>query len=91
MSIACQEGFSTKSTPKNRGAGLTNIITSLTNASIGTIHIQSNYGILEIEDKTIVRKKISKSYYPGSLFSIELDLANKELYDFDEEEEFEWF
>ncbi|EME8194004.1 hypothetical protein LXE15_002557 [Enterococcus faecium] len=53
--------------------------------------IQSNYGILEIEDKTIVRKKISKSYYPGSLFSIELDLANKELYDFDEEEEFEWF
>ncbi|EME7093533.1 ATP-binding protein, partial [Enterococcus faecium] len=38
LSIACQEGFSTKSTPKNRGAGLTNIITSLTNASIGTIH-----------------------------------------------------
>ncbi|EYT96250.1 ATP-binding protein [Enterococcus mundtii] len=91
LSIACQEGFSTKSTPRNRGAGLTNIIISLTNLSIGTVHIHSNYGIIEVENKMIVRQEISKSYYPGTLFSIELDLANEELYDFDEEEEFEWF
>lgn len=88
--MACKEGVSTKSNPRNRGAGLTNIIMSLTNASIGAVHIQSNYGIIEVESKTIVCKEISKSYYPGTLFSIELNLDNEELYDYDEEEDFEW-
>lgn len=91
LEIACKEGVSTKSTPRNRGAGLTNIITSLTNSGIGTVHIQSNYGIIEIENKVLSKIKISESYYPGTLFSIELILGNEELYDFDREEEFNWF
>lgn len=91
LAIACQEGVSTKSTPRNRGAGLTNIITSLTNSGIGTIHIQSNYGIIEIENKKLSKVEVSESYYPGTLFSIDLLLDNPELYDFDEEEEFAWF
>ncbi len=91
LEIACQEGESTKTSPRNRGAGLTNIKTSLTNSSIGTIHIQSNYGIIEIENKKIISLKESPSFYPGTLFSIELFLDNMELYDFDGEEEFRWF
>lgn len=91
LAMACKEGVSTKSTPRNRGAGLTNIIMSLTNASIGAVHIQSNYGIIEVENETVVRREVSKNFYPGTLFSIELNLDNEELYDYDEEEDFEWF
>lgn len=91
LTMACQEGISTRSTPRNRGAGLTNIITSLTNSGIGTIHIKSNYGIIEIENKNLSKVEVSKSFYPGTLFSIDLLIDNDELYDFDEEEEFEWF
>ncbi|WP_142428969.1 ATP-binding protein [Enterococcus faecalis] len=91
LEISCKEGVSTRSSPRNRGAGLTNIIRSLTNSSIGTVHIQSNYGIIEIEDKKIAKLETITSFYPGTLFCIELFLDNESLYDFDEEEEFTWF
>ncbi|VTT35875.1 Uncharacterised protein [Enterococcus casseliflavus] len=91
LKIACQEGISTKSTPRNRGAGLTNIIMSLTNANIGTIHIQSNYGMIELSNKRVTKAYNKESFYPGTLFSIELSIDNDNLYDFDDEEEFSWF
>lgn len=91
LKISCEEGVSTCSSPQNRGAGLTNIIRSLTNSSVGTVQIQSNYGIIKIENKEIVKLETSNSFYPGTLFCIELFLDNDSLYDYDEEEDFSWF
>ncbi|MDF1511054.1 hypothetical protein PZE06_23245, partial [Robertmurraya sp. DFI.2.37] len=41
-----ENGFSTESTPGNRGAGLNNILTSVLTDNKGTIHIHSNKGII---------------------------------------------
>ncbi|MDF1511354.1 ATP-binding protein, partial [Robertmurraya sp. DFI.2.37] len=43
---AIENGFSTESTPGNRGAGLNNILTSVLTDNKGTIHIHSNKGII---------------------------------------------
>lgn len=87
---ATEEGVSMRSSPGNRGAGLNNIIRSLTNCGIGTVYIHSNYGIIEYKDKQIVTRQESEGYYPGTFFEIRIDIDNPELYENDEEEEFEW-
>jgi hypothetical protein len=86
---AFEEGFSTESTPRNRGAGLPNI-KRLTNNRIATIQIISNYGILSIADGEIVKYKDSDFNYSGTFFEIRIDTSNSSLYDDEIEEDFEW-
>lgn len=88
---AIQEGFSTQSTPGNRGAGLTNILTSIIKVNKGTVHIHSNKGILEVNmgnDNMQIRSYDAPSFYPGTLFEIVLNTNN--IFE-NGEEDFEWF
>jgi hypothetical protein len=68
-----EKGFSIKSTPRNRGFGLNNIL-ELTESSNGTLEIISNNGL--------VRKKAGEIYqagdlnfdFSGTLIKVEIDL-----------------
>ncbi|WP_270312647.1 ATP-binding protein [Vagococcus fluvialis] len=88
--LALEEGKSTKSSPRNRGAGFSNIIRSLTNDNLGTVQIYSNYAKITIEDKKIIHSELSEIFYPGTFFNISIDVNNESLYDEEEEEDFEW-
>lgn len=90
LEFSVQEGVSTQSTPGNRGAGLWNIIRGLTNSQIGEVFISSNYGRIWYSNKKVIKKKDEEAYYPGTFFEITIDITNPELYDIEEEEEFEW-
>ncbi len=87
---ALEEGVSTRSTPRNRGAGLPNIMRSLTSSNIGTVQILSNYAKVKIEDGEVTSKCRLKNYYPGTFFELTIDISNEELYESEEEEEFGW-
>jgi anti-sigma regulatory factor (Ser/Thr protein kinase) len=87
---ALEEGVSTKSSPKNRGAGLTNIMRSLTNEGIGSVHIFSNYAKLSVSNKEVTQELNTNTYYPGTFFEIEIDISNEALYESEEEDDFEW-
>lgn len=87
---ALEEGISTKSTPRNRGAGLPNIMRSLTSARVGTVHILSNYAKVIIEDGEILKVTKLSNYYPGTFFEVSINVDNEKLYEGEEEEEFEW-
>lgn len=88
---AVEEGVSTQSTPRNRGAGLWNIIKSLTSSSIGTVYIASNYGNIKYSGEEVEDKYESNVFYPGTFFEIWIDTNNQSLYDDEEEEDFAWF
>ncbi|MGM0173704.1 ATP-binding protein [Enterococcus sp. DIV0800] len=87
---ALEEGVSTESTPGNRGAGLPNIMKSLTSHKIGTVHILTNYAKIIIQDGKVRSAATSGNFYPGTFFEIELNVNNEKLYEGEEEEEFEW-
>lgn len=88
--MALKEGISTKSIPRNRGAGLPNVIRSLTNASVGTVHILSNHANVVIKDGEISKIFRHQNYYPGTFFEVSINIDNEKLYEGEEEEEFEW-
>lgn len=88
---AVEHGVSTRSTPQNRGVGLWNIMKSLTQSSIGTVYIVSNYGTISYSNEVVIDKDDSKVFYPGTFFEIWINTDNPSLYDDEEEEEFSWF
>ena len=90
LEMSIVEGVSTQSTPRNRGAGLKNIIRSATINGIGTVYIMSNYGIIEIENEKVIRSKNTDKFYPGTFYEIRIDITNNNLYDSEAKEEFEW-
>lgn len=87
---ALEEGVSTESTPGNRGAGLPNIMKSLTSNKIGTVHILTNYAKIVIRDGKVNSAVTTPNFYPGTFFEIEIDINNDKLYEGEEEEEFTW-
>ena len=90
---AVRRKFTTKSTPKNRGAGLDMLIYNVVMNARGTVYIYSNKGILvsrEENGELVQDFREADHYYPGTHIEIQLDLSlAAELFDF-EEEEFEW-
>lgn len=90
--LAVKEGFSTKSTPQNRGAGLHTLIYNVVINNMGTVHIHSNYGILECsyeDGKIKLTETLSKIIYPGTL--IEINLRTDTIVDIvEDEEDFKW-
>ena len=85
-----EQGFSTQSTPGNRGAGLNNILSSVINVNKGTVHIHSNKGIIQCnygENGMLITSETATGFYPGTLIEIVLNTNN--IFD-NEEEDFEW-
>ena len=85
-----EKGFSTQSTPGNRGAGLNNILSSVINVNKGTVHIHSNKGIIQCnygENGMLITSETATGFYPGTLIEIVLNTNN--IFD-NEEEDFEW-
>lgn len=90
IEYALTEGVSSQSVPQNRGAGLSNIMKTLTRDSIARVTIISNCGMIELSDNQVVERKLFQESYPGTFFELVIDVANEKLYDSEEEEEFEW-
>lgn len=90
--LACTEGFTTQSSPRNRGAGL-HYLLSVVGANRGTLSIYSGNATVSYasqDDGTMVPSPVvSNGYYPGTLIQIEFrtDLLIPVP---DEEEHFEW-
>lgn len=73
LEMAIKHGFTTKSTPKNRGAGLDNLLHNVVINNKGSIHIHSNGGILICNHNSkgpLVISQTSSGYYPGTLLEI---------------------
>ncbi|MGB3290320.1 MAG: hypothetical protein WBA83_13695 [Burkholderiaceae bacterium] len=88
---ACEHGFTTQSTPRNRGAGLHVLIKSIVGINSGNMSIYSNCGIYSVRKsegrmKTSVRS--SKGFYPGTMFFI--TLSAKDFVPPVREERFQW-
>ena len=68
--IATTEGVSTKPTPANRGAGLENIISIVTNHANGIVKIHSLYGELTIANGLRPQRSMRSSLFPGTLIHL---------------------
>ncbi|MEK4880111.1 MULTISPECIES: hypothetical protein [Paenibacillus] len=72
---AVKQGISTKSTPRNRGAGLDTLIHNVVLNNMGSVYIHSNYGILECKYKNEgiqMSSRLKRVFYPGTLIEINL-------------------
>ncbi|MET4562159.1 anti-sigma regulatory factor (Ser/Thr protein kinase) [Lysinibacillus parviboronicapiens] len=92
---AIEEGFTTKTSPRNLGAGLYTMIKNIVINLKGSVHINSGYGILNVySDKgAIVTDPFhSDGFYPGTFLEFNINTAEVEKEDLEteEEEEFEW-
>jgi anti-sigma regulatory factor (Ser/Thr protein kinase) len=90
---ACEEGFTTQSNVRNRGAGIPTLMRYVTLRNKGTVFIFS--GKAEIaatfEGGTKFRAKEAKGIYPGTLVSVLLRTDTFEAMATDvEAEEFKW-
>ena len=92
IELACQEGFTTSSTPRNRGAGLDVLIKNVVGRNKGTIIINSRRGAFSCTPNSSGITRTPRSapgMYPGTLINIVLKV-NNELIDEDVEEDFSW-
>jgi hypothetical protein len=70
---ACQEGFSTKSNVRNRGAGLPNLMRYVTLRNRGTVIIASGRGdVSAVEDfgKIKITTRSAAGFYPGTFVQV---------------------
>lgn len=89
---AIENGFSTKSTVRNAGAGLDILICNVVLNNEGSVYIHSNYGILICRKGTsglCKERQDTSVFYPGTLFEIRLrtDILENSI---GAEEEFKW-
>lgn len=92
---AVEMGFSTRSTPQNRGVGLPTLIANAVQNNGGNIAIHSGRGAVEfsltdgkIQPKSLVIPGNFEIFYPGTLFSI--ILRTDTIEHVTAEEEFTW-
>jgi len=90
---AVKNKFTTKSTPRNRGAGLDTLIHNVVMNASGTVYILANKGILVCRNEKgqmIQEYRPANHYYPGTHIEIQIEVSHAEdLFDF-EEEDFSW-
>ncbi|BBI32663.1 ATP-binding protein [Cohnella abietis] len=89
LQMAVKEGFTTKSTPRNRGAGLDFLLHNVVKNNKGCVYIHSNHGILRAihqNDGAVITTKKTSGFYPGTLLEIEFRTDTIEYI----EEEFAW-
>ena len=94
IAMACQEGFTTRSTPGNMGAGLHILIRNAVERNKGTVIISSGEGIYSCYPSTGPKPskrtgRSAPSQFPGTMIHITLRKSNFVPDDIDEEE-FEW-
>ena len=88
---ACQEGFTTQSSPRNRGAGLAILVQNVVDRNSGRVLLYSGNGHVgrsELDDQSKYDCKLTRVGYPGTLVHITLD-PEKFLAE-QVEEVFEW-
>jgi len=75
IAMACQDGFTTKTTPKNMGAGLPTLIRNIVTRNSGSVSIYSGKGIYDCKpDKRKVGVgRPAPSGYPGTVIYITID------------------
>lgn len=91
IALACSEGYTTQTTPRNRGAGLHVLIQNVAKRNKGTIIIHSLSGITSFTNTPDGVKGNTRSAfgnYPGTLIQIILD-TRKFIFDA-HHEDFEW-
>lgn len=92
IAMACQEGFTTQTTPRNMGAGLHVLITNVVTRNGGSVIIHSGSGIYSCvrEPNGRVKKtgRPARGFYPGTLIYVTLDPST--FVPDEIEEEFEW-
>lgn len=90
---ATTPGFSTKSNPRNTGAGLEVLLQNVVSINEGEVYIHSNHGILtcsrDDSGSIYMEKEETAGFYPGTLFEIILRTDTIKNIP-DEEEAFEW-
>lgn len=92
IDLATTEGVTSKTSPRNLGAGLHTLIENVVNNNNGSVYIHSNYGILSCtkdNNKVIKHSQLMESFYPGTLIEVVLNTDNIQNIT-DIEEEFEW-
>lgn len=94
IKVACEEGFTTKSNVRNRGAGLPNLIQYVTQRNNGTILIASGTGeisaVKDFETSKIIPRP-SPGFYPGTLVRIILKTKNfDKIVEDIKQEPFQW-
>lgn len=75
--LACQEGFTTKSNVRNRGAGIPNLIKIITLPNWGTVWIDSGFGNVSAtrgKDSLRIVARERPNFYPGTLVRITINL-----------------
>lgn len=90
---ALKHGFTTRSIPRNAGAGLDILIEGIVNINKGMVYIHSNHGILEcVNDKLKIKKRIKNipHFYPGTMFNLIFRTDTIETVEDDEREDFGW-
>lgn len=88
---ACEHGFTTQSTPRNRGAGLHVLIKSIVGINSGQVSIYSNCGIYSVrksEGKMKTSVRSAEGFYPGTMFFV--TLSAKSFVPPVREERFQW-
>lgn len=97
LTQAIVDGFTTKTSPRNLGAGLHTMLKNVAYNLKGSVHINSGYGILNAfydNDKGEIGIETCSStgYYPGTFleFNINTEIVVEEDALNDEEEEFLW-
>lgn len=94
LELAIQEGVSSKTSPRNMGAGLYTLIRNVVLSTESSVNIHSGYGILNTyfgNDSIDISSEIADGYYPGTFLEVNIDTnvlieEDKEEY----EEEFVW-
>ena len=92
IQLAVQNGFSTQSTPRNRGSGLDNIIKSIALNQRGHVIIYSGRGKFEAIEQNIRVLNISPSQapYPGTMIALALYIDRLNLDEVEVDEVFSW-
>jgi len=94
LRLACQEGFTTKSNVRNRGAGLPNLMRYIPQRNGGTILVSSgsaNVSATKGDRAPKITPRSTNGYYPGTLVRAVLRTDTFEkLAEDAEREEFEW-
>lgn len=90
---ACEEGFTTKSNVRNRGAGLPTLIRYVTLTNHGTVVLVSGKAELAAtyDGGIKLRARVARGYYPGTLVKVALRTDKFEAMEADiQSEEFKW-
>lgn len=94
LKLACEQGFSTRSNVRNRGAGLPNLLSVVAGTKRGTVFIVSGQGVVSAVHKNGAAKLTARTrsaVYPGTLVRVILDVSVVKDFEKDiEQQEFSW-